>query len=115
MAKETYTVTLADGTQISGLELSGNNFYSKTEITQDMFDGKLSPVVISSDTGTGEPGLLGEHEHMELLQVAHYTKESHGCADGWYFILRDIPETELKEARIWASIDYLAMMSGIEL
>ena len=41
MEKGTFTVTLADGTSITGLELNGNNFVSKTEVTPEMFAGKL--------------------------------------------------------------------------
>ena len=115
MAKGTFTVTLADGTQLGGLELNGNNFSSKTKVTEETFRGKLAKVTITGDAEADEAGLIGEHEHMELVQVAHYTQATHGMADGYYFVLRDIPAAELEKLQDRADIDYLAMMAGVTL
>ena len=115
MAKGTLTVTLADGTQLSGLELNGNNFVSKTEVTADTFKGKLGRVIIEGDAEADEAGLIGEHHNMELVQVTHYTQATHGLADGWYFALREIPAAELEALRNRGDIDYIAMMTGVEL
>ena len=52
---------------------------------------------------------------MELVQIAHYTKAVHGCDDGYYFVLRDIPEVELEALKNRGDIDYIAMMTGVEL
>ncbi len=119
MAKETrnntFTITLADDTQISGLELNGNNFVSKTELTEEMFKGKLGKVTITGDADADTAGLIGEHHNMELVQIAHYTQAVHGCDDGWYFVLRDIPEAERKWLQLRGDTDYIAMMTGVEL
>ena len=115
MEKGTFSITLADGTRLAGLELNGNNFRSETEISEATFAGKLSHVVISGDAEADEAGLIGEHNHMELVQIAHYTQKVHGCPDGWYFILRDIPTAELEKLQQRADIDYLAMMTGVTL
>ena len=115
MEKGTFTVTLADGTQLGGLELNGNNFVSKTEVTEGTFKGKLGRVVIAGDAEADEAGLIGEHENMELVQIAHYTQATHGCEDGYYFVLRDIPAAELETLRNRGDIDYIAMMTGVEL
>ena len=115
MAKGTFTVTLADGTQLSGLELNGSNFVSKTEVTPETFKGKLSKVIIEGDAEADEAGLIAMHENMELVQVAHYTQATHGLADGWYFSLRKIPAAELEALRNRGDIDYIAMMTGVEL
>ena len=115
MSNAKFTVTLADGTQLSGLELNGNNFVSKTEVTAETFKGKLGRVVITGDAEADEAGLIGTHEHMELVQIAHYTQAVHGCKDGWYFVLRDIPASELEALRNRGDIDYIAMMTGVEL
>ena len=115
MEKGTFSVTLADGTQLGGLVLNGNNFVSQKEVTADTFRGKLSKVTISGDAEADEAGLIGEHHNMELVQIAHYTQAVHGCADGWYFILRDIPPSELEKLQERADIDYLAMMTGVIL
>ena len=52
---------------------------------------------------------------MELISVAHYTQAVHGCTDGWYFVLRDIPATEMEKIQNRGDIDYIAMMTGVEL
>ena len=115
MEKGTFTVTLADGTQLSGLALNGNNFISNTEVTEETFRGKLGHVVIAGDAEADEAGLIGTHEHMELVQVAHYTQATHGCTDGYYFVLRDIPAAELEKLQNRADIEYVAMMAGVTL
>ena len=112
MAKGTLTITLADGTQLGGLEMNGNNFFSKTEVTAQTFAGKLSRVVITGDAEADEAGLIGEHSNMELVQIAHYTQKTHGLADGWYFALREIPANELKDRQLRADVDYAIMLGG---
>ena len=97
------------------MELNGNNFVSKTEITADTFRGKLSKVVISGDAEADDAGLIGTHEHMELVQIAHYTQAVHGCDDGYYFVLRDIPAAELEKLTMQGNIDYIAMMTGVTI
>ena len=111
----TFSITLADGTSIGGLELNGNNFVSKTEITAEMFRGKLGHVVISGNAEADEAGLIGDHEHMELIQIAHYTQKTHGMPDGWYFALREIPADRLERLQERGDIDYIAMMTGVTL
>ena len=108
MAKGTFTVTLADGTQLGGLELNGNNFISKTEVTPATFAGKLSAVTITGDAEADEAGLIGEHKNMQLVQVKKYDSE-------YWFILREIPAAELERLQNRGDIDYIAMMSGITL
>lgn len=81
MENNIYTITLSNGTMLSDLTLNGNNFVSQTEVTEAMFTGKLDTVTITDGETT-------EVLHdAELVQIAHY-------ADGWYFILREIPEAE---------------------
>ena len=97
------------------MELNGNNFVSKKEITADTFRGKLSKVTITGDAEADEAGLIGTHRHMELVQIAHYTQATHGMEDGYYFVLRDIPAAEFEALRNRGDIDYIAMMTGVEL
>ena len=113
MADSKYTITLSDGTALTGLTLNGMNFVSKKEVSAETFSGRLRNVVISGpDDGFG---LVGQHEVMELLQVAHYTRAKHGVEDGYYFMLRDVPAEKLERLRDRADIDYLAMKVGVEL
>ena len=112
MAKGTFTVTLADGTQLGGLELNGNNFVSKKEVTAETFRGKLGRVIIEGDAEADEAGLIGTHEHMELVQAAHYTQATHGVDDGYYFVLRDIPASEMEKRQLRADVDFALMLGG---
>ena len=94
------------------MELNGNNFVSETEVTAETFKGKLGRVIIEGDAEADEAGLIGTHEHMELVQVAHYTQATHGLADGWYFALRNIPADEQEKRQLRADVDYALMLGG---
>ena len=115
MSEAIYTLKFSDGSQMTGLKLNGNNFVSVVEVSAADFRGKLSGVEI---TGTGEGvdgSICGVHEHMELVQVVHYTRGVHGVADGWYFVLMDIPAEEYEALKNRSDIDYIAMMIGVTL
>ena len=90
------------------MELNGNNFISKAEVTPATFAGKLSKVTISGDADADEAGLIGEHSNMELVQIQKYGEE-------YWFILRDIPATDMERLQERADIDYIAMMTGVNL
>lgn len=83
MDGKNHTVTLADGTVLSGLSLNGNNYISSAKITAAVFAGNCSPVVIS-DGETEE-----RHENMQLVQITEDNGE-------YWFVLRDVPEQELR-------------------
>lgn len=92
--------------------MNGNNFVSKTEVTPQIFAGKLGKVTITGDAEADEAGLIGEHRNMELIQIAHYTQKVHGCADGWYFALREIPAAEMEKLQLRADVDFALMLGG---
>lgn len=102
-----YQIKLSDDTIITDLGMNGNNFVSATELTEADFEGKLSPVTIT-DLETGQSEV---HEHMELVQIVNTTYTE----GNWYFVLRDLTEEELWRAYVMGNIDYLAMMSDVEL
>lgn len=99
MEKAIYTVTLADGTAIENLTLNcgANTFHSATEITTEMFYGKLSEVHITASDGDmnqcAYPDTLHNAELVRIMQPAD-------TPDGtWQFILREIPEDEAAKAK----------------
>lgn len=49
-----------------------------------------------------------EYEHMELVQIVQYENEYH-------FVLRELSAAELKEIKMQSDIEYLAMMTDIDL
>ena len=108
-----YSIELSDGTKISNLKLNGDNFYSAAPISAGIFAGKLRRVKITSDDAE-EQSYVGEHEHMRLEGIQHITK-SPGLEAGYYFVLKEIPSDELERLKTTANIEYLAMMSDIDL
>lgn len=99
---EQYRIILADGTEIAGLRMNGNNFISDVAIDEAVFDGVLSPVTIYE-------GLVPVvHEHMELVQITPVDHEH-------WFVLRDVPQSELDAIQVRADIDFIAMMTDVEL
>jgi hypothetical protein len=113
--KRTWTVTLADGTKLENLTLNNgaNTFHSPAEITEDMFDGKLSEVHIAASdgdmTGCAYPDTLHDAELVQIMQPTD-------TPDGqWAFILREIPADDLFKAKIRAQLDFLALSTDINL
>lgn len=101
MEEKLYTIMLEDGTTINDLYLNGNNFISQTKLTQEVFEGRLGTVTISD--GEYEE----THHNMELVQITETDGE-------YWFVLIDIPKSQLENSKIRSDVDYLAMMSGIE-
>lgn len=95
-------ITLADGTVIENLLRNGDNFISFESIEQNIFDGNCSPVLIND-------GEFEEfHENMELVQITEMNGE-------YWFVLRDLTPDELEKIKMQSDIEYVAMMSGVEL
>lgn len=97
-----YTITLADGTQINNLRVNGNNFISDTIIEADMFLGKCSRVVIND--GNSE----NTYENLELVQIAKHNEE-------YWFVLEMLTKEELQRLKDRADIDYIAMMTDVDI
>ncbi len=104
--EKSWKITLSDGTQFKNLRLNGNNFVSEKEITKDDFKGKLSKVTIEGIENGQE--VVKEYERMELVQIVHYE-------DGYHFVLRELSQDELFKIQTQANLEYLAMMSDIDL
>ena len=102
MDEKIYKITLADGTVIENLRFNGNNYISDTELTADMFLGKLDKVTVND----GERDTV--YENMTLVQIVKYDEE-------YWFILRTITKRELQNLKNRADIDYIAMMTDVEI
>lgn len=75
-----------------------------TKIAEKDFLGKLSNVIIENT----ENNTRQEYGQMELIQILKYE-------DGYYFALRELTQQELDNIKIQSNIDYIAMMSNIDL
>lgn len=102
MDEKIYTITLKDGTQIENLRMNGNNFISQEQINPEIFDGNLGEVTIND----GENDEV--HENMGLVQVTQ-------MGDEYWFVLRDIPASEIANEKLRSDLDYLAMMADVEI
>ena len=90
MDEKIYKVTLADGTELAGLSMNGNNFISAVPVDADIFTANCSPVAISD----GEKEEI--HEHMELVQVTVWRSFWESLAPTWQ-IDAPIQETEVSK------------------
>ena len=93
-----YTIKFADGTELTGLNLNGNNFVSQNAINSEFFTAeRLAHVSIAYTPDLNESELTeeesrlneeicGEFENMTLIHCTHY-KNVLGVADGYYFCL----------------------------
>ena len=104
MEEKTFTIELSDGSQIKNLKLNGNNYVSKKELTESDFEGKLKHIKIINETDN----TFEELDNVELIQLIKYS-------DGYYFVLKEISEEELKRMKMQGDIEYLAMMTNADL
>lgn len=102
MDEKIYKITLADGTVIENLRLNGNNYISETELTADIFLGNLDKVIVND----GERDTV--YENMTLVQIVKYDEE-------YWFVLRTMTKRELQDLKNRADIDYIAMMTDVEI
>lgn len=105
----TYTIILSNGTALAGLELNGSNYISKDPIDKGVFALNTSPVTIETVDARGEVVAEEEHSHMELVR---FDKTVPG--EIW-FALRDLDDQELFQLKIQSDIEYIAMMTDVEL
>lgn len=97
-----YTIILADGTTINGLARNGTNYISENPLNAAVFDGNCSPLQIAGDD------ISVRYEYAELV---HFRQEVDGC----YIAFREISEEEIRNAKLRADIDYIAMMTDTDL
>lgn len=100
---ETYTILLPDGTIFENLTRNGNNYISSKKIDpDDVCFQRCSPLIIRC--GETEE----RHEHAALVHVTSY-----GAA--YWFAFRDISEEELAVEKLRSDLDYIAMMTDVDL
>ncbi len=102
MEENIYTLTLSDGTVLENIRCNGNNFISAVPLSEGDFSNRLARVTIR----------CGDYE--ETLENAALVRLFE-CEGAWWFILRERSEQELRQLRMSADLDYLAMMTGVEL
>lgn len=72
-------------------------------MTEATFEGNLSHVIIEDSDGNVE-----EHDNMVIVQITKVGKK-------YWFVLRELTAQEIRDAKTQANIEYIAMMSDIDL
>ena len=77
-----YTITLADGRELTGLTINGDNYVSKKKVDESIFTDNLTTMTVSD----GETEIA--YQNVELIQQMEFP-------DGWYLCFRELTEAEL--------------------
>ncbi len=97
-----YTIISSTNRAVSDLEKNGDNYVSKTEIDESIFDSDLLELIISD----------GEKE--EVLKNMQFIQQMK-IGDEYYICFREVPDQELKYMKDRSDIEFIAMMSDIDL
>ena len=98
-----FKLILADGTEIKNLTRNGDNFISDTKVDESLFAGNLTTLTITD----GEDVTI-EMNNAELIQQIEYQGK-------YWLCFRELSERELKDIDMEAKIEYLAMMTDVDI
>ena len=98
-----FKLILADGTEIKNLTRNGDNFISDTKVDESLFAGKLTSLTITD----GEDVTI-EMNNAELIQQIEYQGK-------YWLCFRELSERELKDMALESQIQYLAMMTDVDI
>lgn len=108
-----YRITLADGTVLDHINVNATTLVSATPIDESIFEHNLSPVEFEwfEDEGDVYPmmDMSGTHENMAYQHIECPIEGE------YWFALYDVPEEQLRYEKIMADIEYISMMTDIEL
>lgn len=98
-----FKLILADGTEIKNLTRNGDNFISDTKVDESLFAGNLTSLTITD----GEDVTI-EMNNAELIQQIEYQGK-------YWLCFRELSERELKDMTLESQIQYLAMMTDVDI
>lgn len=101
-----YDVKLGNGREIKGADCYGSIYHSSERLSREDFAGGLGRVEIVSVSNPESDRVVLERCRLELLEDA---------GSGSDFWVSEIPPERLKELELEGNIEYLAMMTGVEL
>lgn len=87
-----YTITLADGTQLTGLDMNGTNYVSKTKIDESIFTDNLTTMKVSD----GETETI--YNDMQFIQQMEWS-------DGTFYLAFCEKSAEQKQAELIATLE----------
>lgn len=98
-----FKLILADGTEIKNLTRNGDNFISDTKVDESLFAGNPTTLTITD----GEDVTI-EMNNAELIQQIEYQGK-------YWLCFRELSERELKDMALESQIQYLAMMTEVDI
>lgn len=110
-----YKITLANGVELNNIHVNGTTFIASDDFDPSIMTEKnLAPTIIEKVGDDRDPydvGMIvtGEHSNMRYYDAGGVQE------DGYHFALADIPKEELFQSKMYADIQYIAMMADIEL
>lgn len=105
-----YTLTLSNGKVFSELRASGSCFVSKNKVAAEDFSGGLKSVTVRPipETPDEDAGVVQTLKACKLGRVF--------MVDGEYYFWLEVPtQEELGRLQDRADLDYVALMTGVEL
>ena len=97
-----YTIILNDGTVLEELKKNGDNYISKNPISIDLFDDNLLEVIEVTNEET---------TNYHMMKLAHLTKTN----NEWWFSFIPLSNYELLEIKMKSDIEYISMMTDIDI
>lgn len=111
-----FRIILSDNTVIENIGINGNTLISYEPLDNSIFENNLSPVTFEweGERPMNEEGMFvsfmeGIHEHMTYQPIISPVEGE------YWFALTDVPEAEIRYAKMRSNIDYIAMMTDVEL
>ena len=104
-----YTLTISsinNNFVVDNLSMNGNNYVSETEIDTSNWPD-IFELTVKNDKGN----IVEHYEHARLIQQVQYDWDS----NKYYLAFSQISAQEIQNETMTANIEYIAMMSDIEL
>lgn len=98
-----YTLTLHDGKVITGLDKNGDNFVSKEQIDESIFEENLETLTIS------------DGETTTVMHNAVLIQQMEWVDGTFYLAFRELTPEELTAIALNGKLEYIAMMADIDL
>lgn len=107
--EKAYSITLSNGIIINNLQINGNIFITDEYIDPQVFGKVFTKIKVDT------PNIDGDEYEMFIYENAYLYLVSNTEDEGTWFALATKTKEELQQAKLRSDIDYIAMISDIEL
>lgn len=106
--EKTYSITLSNGIIINNLRINGNIFITDEYIDLQYFEKTFPKITVDTPNIEGDEYEMAIYENAYLYLVSNMEKET-------WFALATKTQEELQRTKLRSDVDYIAMMTDIEL